>query len=165
MLRALSEEADQHFQGLAAAARFFRGSMHSKRCRRLRELDAAFALLRHITECSAKAFTDEVMSDLDIKQAAMPEITAAANACSALSTSGEVGLFPRRKVEGKSGQPLPRVEAPSEDNVLKHSAAAPPLEVLDAPGAAMNARTTPRLIPVSCRWLRSCGPNAWGKRE
>ena len=120
LLRALSNKADRHFQRLAASVRFFRGSLHSKRSRRLRELDAAFALLRHITECSAKAFTDDVMADL------VPVTTVAANARSALSMSGEVGFFPTRKVEGKSGQPLPRVEAPSEENVLKHSVAAPP---------------------------------------
>ena len=131
LLRAPSTKGDRYFQDLAAAARHFRGSLHSKRCRRLRELDAAFALLRHNNVCSAKVSTDEVMADLDIMETEMPATPAAANACLATSLSGEGGISPKLTAVGVYGRQLPNDEAPAADDdvPILHLEAAPPSNV------------------------------------
>uniref|UniRef100_A0A7S2JWI2 Uncharacterized protein n=1 Tax=Zooxanthella nutricula TaxID=1333877 RepID=A0A7S2JWI2_9DINO len=61
LLRALSERADRHFQGLHQAGRHFRHALSSVQRRRLDHLDTVFNYLRHVTGPLVNAFSEEII--------------------------------------------------------------------------------------------------------
>ena len=61
----LAGKADQHIQGLQQGSRILRHKLRSRWQRRLREVEAAFGLARHITPQSVRAFLAELDVALD----------------------------------------------------------------------------------------------------
>eukprot|EP00401_Gymnodinium_catenatum_P065632 CAMPEP_0117551710 /NCGR_PEP_ID=MMETSP0784-20121206/49329_1 /TAXON_ID=39447 /ORGANISM="" /LENGTH=365 /DNA_ID=CAMNT_0005348753 /DNA_START=77 /DNA_END=1171 /DNA_ORIENTATION=+ len=64
LLVKLSSELHMPIQGLSQAARLLQGRLSSTSRRRLRELDAAYGIVRHITEERSNYFCDKVSSEL-----------------------------------------------------------------------------------------------------
>ena len=66
LLRALSAEADLHFQGLHQAAAFFRraGMLSNQRAKKLAHLDVCFNIVRHVTQVSCEGFFREIMGEV-----------------------------------------------------------------------------------------------------
>eukprot|EP00929_Paragymnodinium_shiwhaense_P112451 TRINITY_DN80707_c0_g1_i1.p1 TRINITY_DN80707_c0_g1~~TRINITY_DN80707_c0_g1_i1.p1 ORF type:complete len:241 (+),score=58.43 TRINITY_DN80707_c0_g1_i1:59-724(+) len=64
LLRMLSDAADRHFEGLGSASRYFSNSLSSKQRRWLKNIDTSFAVLRHITSCSAKNFEHDILQSI-----------------------------------------------------------------------------------------------------
>ena len=65
-LRMLAAEAGCHFQGLSVGARYSRktGLLSTAKARRLRIIDEALGLIRHITDASPAAFLQDLSNDL-----------------------------------------------------------------------------------------------------
>jgi hypothetical protein len=64
LLRALCDQADRHFEGLAAAARALRGTLSARSRRRLRTLDEVSGWVRHATRPGCSGFLAEVLQEL-----------------------------------------------------------------------------------------------------
>ena len=66
MLQALAEEAGRHFEGLSAAARWYRqqGRLSNAMCRKLCRLDDACSFLRHATRPLVDAVALKVEEEL-----------------------------------------------------------------------------------------------------
>ena len=60
MLRMMASVAGVHFEGVAQATRYFKGSLTTRQRRRLLHLDSAFSLARHITQPLANSFVKEI---------------------------------------------------------------------------------------------------------
>ena len=66
VLRLLSSHAGRHFKGLQIAGRHFRAVLPSRTMKALNRLDAAFAVLRHITKEGNVEFITEIMDALTL---------------------------------------------------------------------------------------------------
>eukprot|EP00401_Gymnodinium_catenatum_P009206 CAMPEP_0117465846 /NCGR_PEP_ID=MMETSP0784-20121206/4836_1 /TAXON_ID=39447 /ORGANISM="" /LENGTH=299 /DNA_ID=CAMNT_0005259767 /DNA_START=88 /DNA_END=987 /DNA_ORIENTATION=+ len=90
LLVRLSHELDTPLQGLAQGARLLRGRLSSASCRRLRDLGAAYGIVRHVTVQRNKAFLNRVLNELD-----GPVVQASSNIDSEIdpvSSDGELTL-------------------------------------------------------------------------
>ena len=70
-----SKKADKHFQGLSQASRHFGRRLSQRQARRLRHLDAAFHVLRHVTQPGCDTFYDEIYTLLHRLPDQAPEPT------------------------------------------------------------------------------------------
>ena len=73
VLRLLADKTGRHYTGLTQAARFNKVALGTRLVRRCQHLDAALALLRHITGRSAATFFEEVEGALDSEEAKFSE--------------------------------------------------------------------------------------------
>ena len=71
LLRALSLQADCHFEGLAQASRRF-PTLPTRLRRRVRDLDVTFNYIRHITKPLASTFFNEVLEGVAGSSSAVP---------------------------------------------------------------------------------------------
>eukprot|EP00401_Gymnodinium_catenatum_P029062 CAMPEP_0117593232 /NCGR_PEP_ID=MMETSP0784-20121206/72518_1 /TAXON_ID=39447 /ORGANISM="" /LENGTH=442 /DNA_ID=CAMNT_0005395131 /DNA_START=50 /DNA_END=1376 /DNA_ORIENTATION=+ len=65
LLRLLADRAGQHFVGLTQAARWHQHLLSSSQLRRLKNLDIAFQVTRHITLPYCNTFFDDIASTVD----------------------------------------------------------------------------------------------------
>merc|ERR1711920_802357 len=78
LLRALSQHAGRHFEGLAQASRSF-PTLSPRLRRRLRNLDTTFAYIRHVTKPLSDNFLSEV---LDAVSTSVPVFASPSTSCS-----------------------------------------------------------------------------------
>eukprot|EP00401_Gymnodinium_catenatum_P052254 CAMPEP_0117500888 /NCGR_PEP_ID=MMETSP0784-20121206/23010_1 /TAXON_ID=39447 /ORGANISM="" /LENGTH=377 /DNA_ID=CAMNT_0005296115 /DNA_START=49 /DNA_END=1179 /DNA_ORIENTATION=+ len=74
LLRLLSDQAGRHFQGLAQASRWHRHRLSQAQARRLRNLDVAFHVLRHVTRPSVEAFFLDIQGVVDLSSTGSPSL-------------------------------------------------------------------------------------------
>merc|ERR1712232_1472866 len=77
LLRALSQHAGRHFEGLAQASRSF-PTLSPRLRRRLRNLDTTFSYIRHVTKPLANNFLSEV---LDAVSTSVPVVASPTASC------------------------------------------------------------------------------------
>lgn len=65
-MRIICDAQDSHHAGLQQAARSLRGQVSQRTLRRLRGIDSAFAVTRHITKASITQFLDELRNELQV---------------------------------------------------------------------------------------------------
>merc|ERR1712032_233909 len=129
LLRALSQHAGRHFEGLAQASRSF-PTLSPRLRRRLRNLDTTFAYIRHVTKPLSDNFLSEV---LDAVSTSVPVFASPSTSCSTTpslatpSTSADTcdadqvprdeGQHPRAEDHQPREHPAPRDEHHDSTNL------------------------------------------------